>query len=156
MNKTELKEAISKIADAQGITLPKSWQNKSEDNLAIMLDELENDEFDNDEVEVVTDAEVIVQPKISIAEIRQENKAMTARLKAEPHVDIEIEPSQAYPEGSIVPICVNGVPYRVPVGVYFPKGVPQSIYDAYRYSKTETRKANAAAKRKLTGEIKIQ
>lgn len=163
MNKLGYKDAISKIADEKGLTLPKSWQNKSEENLRLMLDELQNGEFDSitESANTVeeTKEEIRVQvgeENLSIGEINRINKSFLKRLQQEEYVDIEIDPTPMYPEGSTVPIGLNGVVFRVPVGMPFEKGVPKSIKAVYDYSKRETRKANNAMKAKLKGEIKIQ
>lgn len=156
MDKVQLKEAIVNFADKHGMTLPKSWGNKSEDNLRIMLDELLEGEFENDGSETPEPVEKENEPTVSIADIKRINKSFLKQLQAEEYVDIEIDPTPMYPEGSTVPIGLNGVVFRVPVGIYFAKGVPKSIAEVYRYSKSETRKAMGQLSRKLSGEIKIQ
>jgi len=156
--KEQLKLEISALAEEKGLTLPKSWQNKSEENLRIMLDEMKNDELEA-EVETVEKPEVEVQvgeKTLSIVDMKRLNKSFLKQLQEEEYVDIEIEPNSMYPAGSTVPIGLNGVVFRVPVGIYFEKGVPKSIAAVYRYSKTETRKATDAMTKKLTGEIKVQ
>lgn len=156
--KDKLKAEITKIAEEKGLTLPKSWQNKSEENLRIMLDEITNDEYETETEEPEKkDIEVKVGEKtLSIVDMKRLNKSFLKQLQEEEYVDIEIEPSPMYPVGSTVPIGLNGVTFRVPVGMYFEKGVPKSIAAVYRYSKTETRKATEAMTKKLTGEIKVQ
>lgn len=157
MDKTELKSKITTLAGQNGISLPKGWANKSDENLAVMLDEMiaEYGEIRVEEKAEKVEAEVIEQ-NLSPIEIDRINKSFLKQLQAEEYVDIEIDPTPMYPEGSTVPIGLNGVTFRVPVGQYFEKGVPKSIKEVWNYSKTETRKANNAIKRKLNGEIKIQ
>ena len=150
MNKEELKAKIKEVAEEQQITLPKSWYNRNEEKLTIMLDELINNEFEP-EIEVQVNEETY-----SIADMKKMDKNMLRQLQAEEYVDIEIDPSAMYPEGSTVPIGLNGVVFRVPVGQYFEKGVPKSVMDVYRYSKKETSAAMGKLKKKLKGEIKIQ
>ena len=158
MNKEELKAKIKEEAEVREITLPASWYNKSEENLRIMLDEIINDELDATEGPS-KEPEIEVEYKektVSIADMKRENKSFLKQLQQEEYVDIEIDPNEMYPEGSTVPIGLNGVVFRVPVGIPFEKGVPKSIKEVYDYSKRETRKAKATLVKKLKGEIKIQ
>ena len=196
MNKDQLKLEIEQLAEEQGLTLPHSWQNKSEENLQKMLVELKAEtngvntttsiqepkqmtleeenaalklkisQMENDklkaqiEVLEMTDEEEAALAKklghVSIVDMKRENKSFLKQLQEEEYVDIEIEPSPMYPDGSTVPIAINGVTFHVPVGQHFEKGVPKSIKDAWDYSRKETRKAMTALKKKMTGEIKVQ
>lgn len=191
--KDQYKLEIKALADEQGLTLPHSWQNKSEESLKKMLDEMtgpkvnttesiqakpltveeenaalklriakmENDKL-KAQIEVLnmTDEEEAKLAKtlghVSIIEMKKENKSFLKQLQAEEYVFIEIDPSNLYPEGSNVPIAINGVTFLVPVGIPFEKGVPKSIKATWDYSKRETRKAMNKMRKKLTGEIKIQ
>lgn len=192
--KEQLKIEIKQLAEQQGLTLPQSWQNKSEENLRKMLDEMkskginttksiqepnkmtleeenaalklqlakmENAEL-NAKIKVLemTDEEEQQLAKelghVSIIDMKRENKSFLKKLQEEEYVDIEIDPSPLYPDGSTVPIGLNGVTFHVPVGKLFEKGVPKSIKANWDYSKRETRKAMTALKTKMTGEIKVQ
>lgn len=193
--KDQLKLEIKALAEEKGLTLPQSWQNKSEENLQIMLNEMKAEtngvnttsnmvekpmtvEEENAalklqiakmenatlkakiEVLEMTEEEEAKLAKelghVSIIDMKRENKSFLKQLQAEEYVDIEIDPSSIYPEGSTVPIGLNGVTFHVPVGQLFEKGVPKSIKETWDYSKRETRKAMTALKKKMTGEIKIQ
>jgi hypothetical protein len=77
------------------------------------------------------------------------------QLAAEEHVDIMIPPTQLYPEGSNLPICLNGVTYTVPVGIMFEKGVPKSIYNVWKESYEADREARQKMKKALTGVISV-
>lgn len=76
-------------------------------------------------------------------------------LASEKHVDILIPPTQLYPEGSNMPICLNGVTYTVPVGIEFTKGVPESIYNVWKESYNADREARMKMKKVLTGVISV-
>lgn len=195
--KEQLKLEIEALAEEKSITLPHSWQNKSEENLQKMLADmkaesnginttktivaepkkltveeenaalklqianLENAKLKAQiEVLEMTDEEEAKLAKelghVSIIDMKRESKSFLKQLQEEEYVDIEIDPSSIYPEGSTVPIGLNGVTFHVPVGKLFEKGVPKSIKQTWDYSKRETRKAMTALKKKMTGEIKIQ
>ena len=77
------------------------------------------------------------------------------QLEAEEFVNILIPPTQLYPEGSNMPICLNDVTYTVPVGVEFEKGVPKSIYAVWKNSYDMDRQARAKMKKVLTGVISV-
>jgi len=78
------------------------------------------------------------------------------QLAAEEHVNILIPPTQLYPEGSNMPICLNGVTYTVPVGLEFEKGVPKSIYLVWKNSYDMDREARMKMKKVLTGKISVE
>jgi len=154
--KDQYKLDIKALADEQGLTLPQSWQNKSEENLKLMLDEMKGDKINTTtSIQVQSDEEEVVKVEktVSIIDMKRENKSFLKQLQEEEYVDIEIDPSNLYPEGSTVPIGLNGVTFHVPVGIPFEKGVPKSIKETWDYSKRETRKAMTAMKKKMTGEI---
>lgn len=151
--KEQLKVEIKALAEKQGLTLPHSWQNKSEDSLKIMLEEMKSNDI-NTTINIQKEEEVKPKEKtVSIIDMKRENTSFLKKLQAEEYVDIEIDPSSLYPEGSTVPIGLNGVTFHVPVGKLFVKGVPRSIKETWDYSKRETRKAMTAMKKKMTGEI---
>lgn len=77
------------------------------------------------------------------------------QLAAEEQVDIMIPPTQLYPEGSNMPICLNGVTYTIPVGIKFEKGVPKSIYSVWEDSYNMDREARMKMKKVLTGVISV-
>jgi len=77
------------------------------------------------------------------------------QLEAEEQVDIMIPPTQLYPEGSNMPICLNGVTYTIPVGIKFDKGVPKSIYAVWEDSYNMDREARMKMKKVLTGVISV-
>ncbi|MHC1722737.1 MAG: hypothetical protein AB9836_05980 [Aminipila sp.] len=81
--------------------------------------------------------------------------AFKQQLAEEEHVDIFIPPTQLYPEGSNMPVCLNGVTYTIPVGISFDKGVPKSIYNVWKTSYDADREARNKMKKALTGEISI-
>ena len=66
-------------------------------------------------------------------------KSMKARLDAEKKVPIHIPEDPLNPD-DVVPVGVNGVIYAIPRGQTFE--VPESIYNAWKYSYDETVKAN--------------
>ena len=94
-------------------------------------------------------------PQVTEAHMAKEYSSFKEQLKHEKHVDIMIPPTQLYPEGSSMPICVNGVTYTIPVGIDFPEGVPKSIHAAWKYSYDADREARQKMKKKLTGVISI-
>lgn len=94
-------------------------------------------------------------PEVTERDLAKEYTSFKEQLKAEKHVDIMIPPTQLYPEGSSMPISVNGCTYTIPVGIDFPEGVPKSIYQAWKYSYDADREARAKMKKKLTGVISI-
>ena len=94
-------------------------------------------------------------PEVTEATMAKEYTSFKEQLKNEKHVDIMIPPTQLYPEGSSMPICVNGVTYTIPVGIDFPEGVPKSIHAAWKYSYDADREARQKMKKKLTGVISI-
>ena len=152
--KEQLKLDIKTLADKEGLTLPQSWQNKSEENLQIMLNELKGEKV-NTTISIQAEPEVVKvkEHTVSIIDMKRENSSFLKQLQAEEYVDIEIDSSPLYPDGSTVPIGLNGVTFHVPVGQLFVKGVPKSIKETWDYSKRETRKAMTAMKKKMTGEI---
>lgn len=77
------------------------------------------------------------------------------QLADEEHVNILIPPTQLYPEGSTMPICLNGVVYNIPVGIEFEKGVPKSIYTVWKESYDMDREARKKMTKKLTGVISV-
>ena len=94
-------------------------------------------------------------PEVTEVHMAKEYTSFKEYLKHEKHVSIMIPPTQLYPEGSSLPICVNGVTYTVPVGIEFEDGVPESIHAAWKYSYDADRAARAKMKKKLTGVISI-
>lgn len=98
------------------------------------------------------------EPETGVVSERMLKKAyntMKEKLADEEQVDIFIPPTQLYPEGTNLPICVNGVTYTVPVGTTFEKGVPKSIYEAWKTSYEADRETRQKMKKKLTGKISI-
>lgn len=164
MDTAELKESIKSYAETNGIDLPKGWYNRSSENLSILLEDIKSAPVapvvsTQPEEKIPGSAPAEIKPKaghLTPIEIDTQNKSFLKRLQASEYVDIEIDPSGLYPEGSTVPIGLNGVTFYIPVGIYFEKGVPKAVKDVWDYSKRETRKANTAMKKKLTAEIRIQ
>lgn len=96
--------------------------------------------------------EVIVP---SEGQLNKVHNSFRQQLAAEEHVNILIPPTQLYPEGSNLPICLNGVTYTVPVGIEFEKGVPRSIYNVWKESYDMDREARMKMKKVLTGVISV-
>jgi hypothetical protein len=97
--------------------------------------------------------------EVSVPSEGQLNKAQNSfreQLKSEEHVNILIPPTQLYPEGSNLPICLNGVTYTIPVGIEFEKGVPKSIYNVWKESYDMDREARLKMKKVLTGKISVE
>jgi len=82
-------------------------------------------------------------------------KDFKQQLAEEEHVDIFVPPTQLYPEGSNLPICLNGVTYTIPVGIQFEKGVPKSIHNVWKTAYEEDRLARNKMKKALNGQISI-
>ena len=99
--------------------------------------------------------------KVEIPEVPSEGKLnkiynnFKEQLADEEHVDILIPPTQLYPEGSNMPVCLNGVVYNIPVGIEFPKGVPKSIHAVWKQSYDMDREARMKMKKALTGVISV-
>lgn len=94
----------------------------------------------------------VLDEKSTERALAKEEKTMLAKLKAEKHVPIFIPENPLNP-GEVVPVGVNGVVYCIPTGEQFQ--VPESIYNVWKYSYDETRKANQRMEQALTRELKI-
>ena len=107
--------------------------------------------------EDIMEEKVLTDVKVpSEGEMNRGQNSFKQQLAAEEHVDILIPPTQLYPEGSTMPICLNGVVYNVPVGIEFEKGVPKSIRDVWKESYDMDRAARAKMKKVLTGKISVE
>ncbi|SDG47583.1 hypothetical protein [Desulfosporosinus hippei] len=93
--------------------------------------------------------------EITERQLKKEYDSFKKQLAAEEHVNIMIPPTQLYPEGSSMPVCVNGVTYTIPVGIDFEKGVPKSVYQAWKNSYDADKSARDKMRKKLTGVISI-
>jgi hypothetical protein len=91
----------------------------------------------------------------SEGQLNKVHNSFRQQLAAEEHVNIMIPPTQLYPEGSNMPICLNGVVYTIPVGIEFEKGVPKSIYNVWKESYDMDREARMKMKKVLTGVISV-
>lgn len=85
-------------------------------------------------------------------ELAKKEKTMKAILEAEPKKTIHIPENPMNPN-EVVPVGVNGVIYAIPVGQDFE--VPKSIYDVWKYSYENTKKANKRMDEVLKKEITI-
>ena len=94
--------------------------------------------------------------KLSEGQLTKTHNSFKQALKDEEQVNILIPPTQLYPEGSSMPICLNGVTYTVPVGLEFEKGVPKSIYKVWKESYDMDRAARMKMKKVLSGKISVE
>lgn len=84
--------------------------------------------------------------------LAKQERSMKAILDAEKKVPIFIPESPLNPN-EVVPVSINGVTYAIPTGEQFM--VPESIYNVWKYSYDETRKANIKMQEVLNKELKI-
>jgi hypothetical protein len=139
----------------------KEKQTPSVEELKAQIEEQVRAEYEaklQAEKESLTKAKDEVEEKAKAQEARMEKelarqeKTMKQRLDAEPKKTIFIPENPQNPN-EVVPVGVNGVIYAIPVGQEFE--VPESIYNVWKYSYEETRKANKKMDQVLTKEIKI-
>ena len=113
--------------------------------------------INKEEVKVEEKIEVITEVTVpSEGEMNRSQMSFKKQLELEEHVDIMIPPTQLYPEGSTMPICLNGVVYNIPVGIDFEKGVPKSIKNIWKESYDMDRAARAKMKKVLSGKISVE
>lgn len=86
------------------------------------------------------------------AELAKLEKNMKERLAKEKKVPILIPEDPLNPD-DVVPVGVNGVIYAIPRGIPF--DVPESIYNAWKYSYDETVKANKKIKFEKNRQIQV-
>lgn len=85
-------------------------------------------------------------------QIQNEIDDMKSKLDKEPKVPIYI-PDDPLNADDVVPVGVNGVIYAIPRGQSFQ--VPKSIYEAWKYSYDNTKKANDKIKKSMDKDIVV-
>lgn len=126
----------------------KEIENKEMENKEIEINRMENQAAENQAPESNGEKEMASHER----EFKKAEKTMKDILAKEKKVTIFIPENPINPN-EVVPVSLNGVTYAIPVGQDFV--VPESIYNVWKYSYEETRKANAKMAQVLNKEIKI-